>query len=230
MVDTTALVALVVAGAALVVAAGQLTQQLMATAYVIRKRDGIVTGDLTKGAVRQWHWRQFRFTVQYQAIIFTLPSSVYAALSVSPTVQLDADKPSQELWDRAVALRPKRNPSQGCWISFAEDLIKCKCILPEGIYVRVESGDRIPDDLTVAPIRVGALTVMLVCINVEMQVYKFSPTGGEITLSGGLGSISTSSHPVLGTLLHYSVFLSEPTTGFEAAIRHGQALCHEQGI
>ena len=50
MVDTTALVALVVAGVALVVAADQLTQQLMATAYVIRKCDGIVIGGLTKGA------------------------------------------------------------------------------------------------------------------------------------------------------------------------------------
>ena len=47
MVDTTALVALVVAGVALVVAADQLTLQLMATAYVIRKCDGIVTGGLT---------------------------------------------------------------------------------------------------------------------------------------------------------------------------------------
>ena len=129
-----------------------------------------------------------------------------------------------------MALRPKRNPSQGCWISFPEDLVKCKCILPEGVYVREESGDRIPDDLTVAPIPVDALTVMLVCIAMGMQVYKFSPTSGGITLSGGLGSVSTSSHPVLGTLLHYSVFLSEPTTGFEAVIRHGQALCHEQGI
>lgn len=142
----------------------------MATAYVFRKCDGIVTGGLTKGAVKQWHWRQFRFTVQYQAIVFKLPSSVYAALGVSPTNQLDVDKPSQELWDRAVALRPKRNPSQGCWISFAEDIIKCACNLPEGIYVRVESADRIPGDLTVAPTRVDALTVMLVWIAMGMQV------------------------------------------------------------
>ena len=159
-----------------------------------------------------------------------MPSFAYAALGVSPTIQLNADKPSQELWGRTVALRPKRNPSQGYWIYFAEDLIKCKCILPEGIYVREESGDRILDDLTVAPIPVDALTVMLVCIAMGMQVYKSSPTSGEITLPGGLGSVSTSSHPVLGALLHYIVFLSEPTTGFEAAIRHGQALCHEQGI
>ena len=59
MVDTTALVALVVVGVALFVAAGRLMQQLTATAYVIRSCEDIVTGGLTKGAVRQWHWRQF---------------------------------------------------------------------------------------------------------------------------------------------------------------------------
>ena len=230
MVDVTALVALVVAGVALVVAAGQLTQQLMATAYVIRKCDRIVTGSLTRGGGRQWHWRQFRFTVKYQAIIFALPPSVYSTLGINPTIKVDVAKPSQDLWLRAIQLRPNRTAMQACWITFVQDLIKCACILPDGVDVREESGDRIPDDLTVAPARVDALTVMLVCIAMGMQVYKFSPTTGEITLSGGLGSISTSSHPVLGTLLHYSVFLSEPQDGFEAVRRHGEALCGRDGV
>jgi hypothetical protein len=230
MVDTTALVALVVAGVALVVAAGQLTQQLMATAYVIRKCDRTVTGGLTKGGVRQWHWRQFRFSVKYQAIICTLPSSVYQALGIRPSIQLDTDKPSQQLWNRAIKLRVNRNPMQGSWISFVQDLITCACVSPQSIYLKEESGDRIPDDLTVAPTQVDAITVLLACIAMGMQVYTFSPTSGEFALGGGSGSISASKHPVLGTLLHYSVFSSEPTAGLEVARRHGQALCHKEGI
>ena len=53
MVDTTALVALIVAAVALVIALAQLTQQLLATGYVIRKCDRIVTGGVTKGGTRQ---------------------------------------------------------------------------------------------------------------------------------------------------------------------------------
>lgn len=225
MVDTTALVALVVAGVALVVATGQFTQQLMATAYEIRKCDRTVTGGLTKGGVRQWHWRQFRFSVKFQAIICALPPSVYQALGIRPSIQLDTDKPSQQLWDRAIKLRVNRNPMQGSWISFVQDLITCACVSPQSIYLKEESGDRIPDDLTVAPTQVDAITVLLACIAMGMQVYTFSPTSGEFALGGGLGSISASNHPVLGTLLHYSVFSSEPTAGLEVARRHGQALC-----
>lgn len=110
MQDTAALAALVVAVVALVVAAAQLTQQFMATAYVIRKCDRIVTGGLTKGGNRQWHWRQFRFTVKYQAILFALPPSIYSALGVSPTVQVDT--PSPEIWHKANKIRELRKSSQ----------------------------------------------------------------------------------------------------------------------
>lgn len=78
MSDTAALAALVVAAVALLIASAQLTQQLLSTAYVIRKCDRIVTGGLTRGGTRQFHWRQFRFTVKYQ----TLHSLLCLSLSI----------------------------------------------------------------------------------------------------------------------------------------------------
>lgn len=104
------------------------------------------------------------------------------------------------------------------------------CLLPDDICTREESGDRIPDDLTVAPTRVDAMTVLLSCIAMGMQVFKYSPTTHEITLAGGVGSISSSIHPVLGGLLHYSVFSDVPTIGLEAAKRHAHALRHKEGV
>lgn len=104
------------------------------------------------------------------------------------------------------------------------------CIRPEDMSVMDESGDRIPDDLTVAPTRVDAISVMLTCIAMGMQVFRYSPTTGEIALGGGVGSISSSTHPVLGCLLHYSVFSNEPSIGFEATRRHGRALRQENGV
>ncbi len=228
MQDTSALVALVVAVVALFVAVAQLTQQVMATAYVIRKCDRIVTGGLTKGGVRQWHWRQFRFTVNYQAIVFALPASIYSALGVSPTVQVDP--PSLEVWHKANEIREMRKSSQGCWVSFVQDLAVFSCLRPENVGVKEESGDRIPDDLTVAPTRVDAITVMLTCVAMGMQVSRYSPTTGEITLAGGVGGISSSVHPVLGCLLHYSVFSNEPAIGVETARRHGLALRQKHGV
>lgn len=95
--------------------------------------------------------------------------------------------------------------------------------------VSEESGDRIPDNLTVVPIRLDADTVLLTCIVLGMQVYKYSPITGEITLAGCVGSISSSSHPVLGTLLHYSVFRNEIVDELEEIKRHAYALGQRHG-
>lgn len=228
MQDAAALAALVIAVVALVVATAQLTQQVMATAYVIRKCDRIVTGGLTKGGIRKWHWRQFRFTVQYQAIVFALPASIYSSLGVSPTVQIDT--PAPEVWHEAKKNRGGRKSSQGCWISFVQDLVMFACLRPQDLCIKAESGDRIPEDLTVAPTRVDAITVMLTCIAMGMQVSRYSPATGEVTLAGGVGGVSSSIHPVLGCLLHYSVFSDEPSIGLETARRHGRALRQEHGV
>ena len=170
MVDITALTALIVAAVALVVASAQLTQQLLATAYVIRKCDQIVTGGLTKGGTRQWHWRQFRYTVKYQAIIFALPRSVYRSLDISSTIQINSQ--SNEIWDRALKTRPQRSSAQACWISLLQDLVQTSCLDNYDICTKEESGDRIPDDLTVAPTRVDCLMILLSGIAMGMQVFK----------------------------------------------------------
>lgn len=228
MADTATIIALIVAAVALLIAAGQLAQQLLATAYVIRKCDRIVTGGVTKGGTKQWHWRQFRFTVKYQAIVFALPASLYSALGVQSTVQIDS--PSEELWTRAMILRPKRTTTQGCWISFIQDLVVSACLKPENICLKEESGDRIPEDLTVAPTRVDAITVMLTCVAMGMQVSKYAPTTGEISMAGSVGGISSAIHPILGGLLHYSVFVNDTLIGLEEARRHGRALVQERGV
>ncbi|KAL9128349.1 MAG: hypothetical protein Q9217_002953 [Psora testacea] len=44
--------------------------------------------------------------------------------------------------------------------------------------------DRILDGLSVVPTRMDAMTGLLSCIAMGMQVFKYSPTTGEITLAG----------------------------------------------
>ena len=226
--DVSALAALVIAIIALIVAGGQLAQQLLATAYVLRKCDSIVAGGLIQGGVRQWHWRQYRFTVNYQAINFVLPPSVYSALGVSPAVLIG--KSARDLWPHATKLREQRTTAQGCWISFIEDLVEFTCVRPGDLGLSEESGDRVPDDLTVRPTRVDAISVLLMCIATGMQVYKYNPTEGEIALAGSVGSISSSNHQVLGCLLHCNVTTGRPSMGADLARAHGRALQSKDGV
>lgn len=232
MPDTSALAALIVAAGALIIACAQLFQQLLATAYVIRKCDRIVTGGLTKGGSRQWHWRQFRFTVKYQAIVFALPiRHIHKSLGISSPIRVY--RPSKEIYDRAMKTRSQRTSSQACWVFLVQDLALSRCLQPEDIGTREESADRIPDDLTVAPTRVDCMTVLLSCIAMGMQVFKYSPTTGEITLEGSAGSISSSIHPILGGLLHYTVFsneLDELASDVINISRHGRALRQQAGV
>lgn len=218
--DAAALAAIVIAFVALIVAAAQLTQAFMATAYTIRKCDSIVTGGLTKGGIRQWHWRQFRFTVNYQAIVFALPASLYSALGISPTVR--ANTPSQELWMKALSLRERRSHSaQGCWVSFVQDLVMFNCIRPDDMSVKEESGDRIPDDLTVAPTRVDAISVMLTSIAMGMQVFRYSPTTGEIALGGGVGGISSL---ILYSVVCYTIASSQMSRASASKLAEGMVV------
>ena len=226
MPDTASLVALVVAGVALVVAGAQLTQQLLATAYVLRKCDSIVTGGLIKGGTRKWHWRQFRFTVHYQIVVFTLPPSIYESLGITSTIQISS--PSPEVWRRAKERTKQRTSLQACWVTLLEDLVDTGCMLETDIGIRQEAGDRIPDDLTVAPTRVDCMALLLTSIAMGMQIYKYSPTTGELTF-GGIGNLSSSAHPVLGGLLHYSA-ISEDPKGRDLRKRHCHALRHSEGV
>lgn len=228
MVDVSALAALIVAAVALLIAGLQLTQALLATAYVIKKCDRLVTGGVTRGGIREWHWRQFRFTVKYEAILFALPTSVYTSLGVSPTVQID--KPALDVHGRALNRRSKRTHYQGCWVSLIQDLAHSSLLQPKDMSIREESGDRIPDDLMIAPTRVDALSVMLTCVAMGMQVINFSPSSGQITLAGGSGSISSSVHPTLGLMLHYEFFRNEPSINADVARQHGDALRQKEGV
>ncbi|CUS15645.1 unnamed protein product [Tuber aestivum] len=204
MVDLTAAIALVVASIALLVTGLQLTQQLLATSYTIRKCDRIISGNLTRGGKRHWHWRQFRFTVDYEGLTFCFPQDLYTSLGLSPSVSVPPDtKTTAGLWDRAMELRDKKKKGgQGCWVSFVLDM--APYLLPENLGRKVESGDRVPEDLTVAPVQVDVITVVLLCIAAGMKFSRYSPATGEISMSGRVGAITSAAHPTLGGLLHYT--------------------------
>ena len=228
MADLTSTIALIIALIALLVSGLQLTQQLLATGYTIRKCDRIISGNLTKGGKRHWHWRQFRFTVTYEGLTFCFPLELYASLNVTPAVSVSPEM-TTGLWSRAVELRPKREPDQGCWVSFVQDM--APCILPENLGRKWESGDRVPEDLTVAPVQVDVITVVLLCVAAGMKFSRYSPATGEISMSGKVGAITSAVHPVLGGLMHYTPgVLATADDSLEEMKMHSRAVNQGKGV
>ena len=228
MPDLISTVALIIALIALLVSGVQLTQQLLATGYTIRKCDRIISGGLTKGGKRHWHWRQFRFTVTYEGLTFCLPLELYASMNISPAVSVSPEA-TTGLWERAVKLRGERKADQGCWVSFVQDM--APYILAENLGRKWESGDRVPEDLTVAPVQVDIVTVVLLCIAAGMKFSRYSPATGEISMSGKIGAITSAVHPVLGGLLHYTPSVSAVANESLEEIRmHSRAVNQGKGV
>jgi len=48
------------------------------------------------------------------------------------------------------------------------------------------------------------ITVVLLCVAADMKFYRYSPTTGEISMSGRVGTLTSATHPILGGLLHYT--------------------------
>ena len=82
-------------------------------------------------------------------------------MSVSPAVPVSPGM-AMGLWERAVKLRGERKTDQGCRVSFVQDM--ASYILAETLGRKWESGDMVPDDLTVAPVQVDVVTVVLLCV------------------------------------------------------------------
>jgi len=153
---------------------------------------------------------------------------VYASLNVRPTVTVTPET-TKGLWDRAVELRPERKTSQGCWVSFVQDM--APCILRENLGRKWESGDRVPEDLTVAPVQVDIITVALLCVAAGMKFSRYSPATGEIGMSGEIGAITSAVHPVLGGLMHYTPgVLATTDESLEEMRMHSRAVNQGKGV
>ena len=104
-------------------------------------------------------------------------------------------------------------------------------ILAENLGRKWESGDRVPDDLTVAPVQVDVVTVVLLCFAGGMKPSGYPPATGEISMSGKVGAITSAVHPVLGVLLHYTPsVLVVANESLEEIRIHSRAMNQGKGV
>ena len=107
--------------------------------------------------------------------------------------------------------------SEACWVSFARQISQ---VAPLAIRVSLilRDTDRLPSDLYVVPMQVSLRDVVAFGLLMGMTI-----TTGDITkleMTGPSGCIRSSTHPLMGTLIHFSAFATAPRA-FYTGLRNG---------
>ncbi|KAJ9606034.1 hypothetical protein H2200_009883 [Cladophialophora chaetospira] len=216
-----AVAALVVSIFAMTVAVAQVVQQYLVTGNLIRICDGVVYGKMPGRGRRIWTFTQFRFRVVYSMPQVSLRTSLWIdSLPHSPSFTKGhlpvpdlrhADHGTQGNFRQALSSAPGLQqyseysavPGEACWVSFFRmaqnasgndlfcDLIDC-------------DADRCPTDLPVAPMQVSMRDMIVVAIMAGMRCTDASFEKKSLAMEGAAGTITTSSHPLLGVITHFA--------------------------
>lgn len=92
---------------------------------------------------------------------------------------------------------------EASWVSF------CKAINgPCGASVRYDSvtydADRCPSDLVTAPMQVSMRDIAVMGLMTGMRITSCSFKDKSVSMQGAVGSITSSNHPILGPILHFT--------------------------
>jgi hypothetical protein len=215
-------VALGVAAFALLVAFAQVLQQYISTGHAIRKCDKAVWGPMPGHCgCRTWDWRQFRFRIVYNMPNIFIPTEywhhpgsarVFGAERIVP-MPIPFEKFSTDA-DPEV---PIQRCSEACWVSLTRQI---NYICPSAVRFGLVKGDtdRLPSDLQVVPMQVSLRDIIALGLSIGMTIT--STANGSIEMSGASGFITSSAHPLLGKLLHFSAFSMAPRS-FHKGLRNG---------
>ncbi|KAI0414740.1 hypothetical protein F5X98DRAFT_239200 [Xylaria grammica] len=103
-------------------------------------------------------------------------------------------------------LAPNRNSSQvgeASWVSFCR-VIEAPC----GRSIRVDmveyDADRCPSDLISVPMQVSMRDVAIMALMAGMELTSASFDEKSISMQGAVGTLTSSNHPILGPILHFT--------------------------
>lgn len=204
--------ALAAALLALVVALAQAAQQYAATAQDMKRCERSVWGPMPGYAGRRvFLWRQLRFRIVFDVPNIFIPTEYWEKpgnarqFPAHRTTTLPApfDPPSVNT-DTESAIH---NHSEACWVAFARQVSH---VCPSAVRVGLMAGDadRLPADIPVVPMQVSLRDIIALSLMIGMKIQAVSED--HIEMSGPFGFIKSSSHPILGTLIHFSAFSTTP--------------------
>lgn len=215
--------ALVVAILAMLVAVTQAVQQYFVTGQLIRLCDSVVYGKMPGRGRRVWQMSQLRFRVVYcipqvslhrdlwPAKLPHIPSYAKGCQALPDLGLLSiGDSEGDGICDskfQSPRLDGRSSVSfvagEASWVSF------CRAVQPSSGRSMVmdliqADADRCPPDLPNVPIQMSMRDIVVMGLMTGMKCTQASFESKSLSMQGLVGTITTSQHPLLGPLLHFS--------------------------
>ena len=218
---TAAIAALAVSVLAMTVAFAQAVQQYLVTGQLLRMCDSVVYGKMPGKGRRVWEFAQFRFRIVYSIPQLSLRSSLWLQ-GLSHYSRYDkghlpvpdlchSAKDVERDFRHAIAghaagqlrSRYSASPGEASWVSFSR---VAQHASGNDLFYEVVRGDadRCPSDLPVVPMQVSMRDVVTLALMAGMQCTEASFQQKSIAMEGSAGTITSSSHPLLGAIIHFS--------------------------
>ena len=223
-----AVVAILVALLALLVALAQVLQQYFITGQLIRICDSVVYGPMPGQGRRIWEPSQFRFRVVYSIPQIGLPATLfpreaphvpsYSTASLRlPYLSLMPDADEQASGGTlghyfGFKARQRDFVGEASWVTFCRT-IQYSCGRSARYELVEKDADRHPTDVPVAAMQVSLRDIVVMAFMAGMECTAASFKEQSISMQGACGSITTSQHPTLGAVIHF--------TPKNASLRHG---------
>lgn len=218
-----AVAALVVSILAMTIATAQVLQQYLNTGQLIRMCDGVVYGKMPGKGRRVWEYSQFRFRVVYSVPQISLRPSLWMdslpqytgferGLLPLPDLRhgnhiLGAHPFSFHLPGSSVTGQTRSAHSaiagEACWVSFCR-MAQNSCTNDLFYELLHCDADRCPSDLPVVPMQVSMRDIATIALMAGMRCTDASFEAKSIAMDGEAGTITSSWHPMLGSIIHFS--------------------------
>ena len=110
---------------------------------------------------------------------------------------------------RRVVSHPKENPEschqvgEASWVSFCRAIERCCGHSVRYDFVQYDA-DRCPSDLVSAPMQVSMKDIIVMGLMAGMEITRASFNERSVFMQGEIGTLTSSTHPVLGPILHFT--------------------------
>jgi len=215
-----AVAALVVSVLAMTIAIAQVLQQYLNTGQLIRMCDGVVYGKMPGRGRRVWEYSQFRFRVVYSVPQISLRPELWKesltkyvayerGLLPLPDLHHDVSVPAahssflQSSTAKGTGSAHSAAAGEACWVSFCR-IAQNSCTGDMFYELHHCDADRCPSDLPVVPMQVSMRDIVIIALMAGMRCTDASFERKSISMDGEAGAITSSWHPMLGSIIHFS--------------------------
>lgn len=218
---TAAVAALVVSILAMTIATAQVLQQYLNTGQLIRMCDSVVYGRMPGQGRRVWQYTQFRFRVVYSVPQVCLRPALWKAslpqydeyergLHPLPDLRHKVDvqdyRPTRLLPDTLKSAAGSAHfavAGEACWVSLCR-VAQHSCMGDLFYDLQHCDADRCPSDLPVVPMQVSMRDIVVIALMAGMKCTDASFEGKSLAMDGEAGTITSSWHSMLGSIIHFS--------------------------